>query len=62
LGGKNLRTPDPTLASLPHFAATYSSNFGALFCKFNYNGNADLAYCYFLDMNGAMHDEIFVTR
>jgi hypothetical protein len=62
LGGKNRRTPDPTLASLPHWATSYAAQFGALFCKFNYNGASDLAYCYFLDVNGTLHDEFFVSR
>lgn len=62
LGGKNRRAPDATLAGLPHWATSYADQYGSLFCKFNFNGNADLAYCYFLDVNGAMHDEFFVSR
>jgi len=62
LGGKSIRTLDPKLSSLPYWASTYAGNYGALFCKFNYNGNPSLAYCYFLDVNGTEHDSFFVNH
>lgn len=35
-------------------------NFGALFCKFNYNGDPATAYCYFKQIDGTILDEYTV--
>jgi Calcineurin-like phosphoesterase len=34
---------------------------GALICKYNYNGQADKAYCYFVQHDGVVRDSFFVT-
>jgi len=60
LGGHSIRNTDPSLVALPFWAATFSesnnANFGALFCKYNLNGNATRAYCYFKDIYGKIPD------
>ncbi len=64
LGGDSIRAQTDALANLPHWAAVYSStqnaNYGALFCKFNYQGIENQAYCYFKDIDGDMPDEFFI--
>lgn len=62
LGGRGMRKVDATLGALPHWDSTFADNHGVLFCKFNYNGNENLAYCYFLDIDGNQHDTFFMTR
>ena len=34
---------------------------GCVFCKFNLNGNADMAYCYFKQIDGEIRDEFFLN-
>lgn len=73
LGGGSIRNQDRCLPTTPPYgckgewAAIYTSdqqaNFGALFCKFTYNGEESKAYCYFKDIGGRIADEFYlVTR
>lgn len=61
LGGNSIR--DQELFD-PHWATAYTSTqnatFGALFGEFNLNGDATLAYFYFMDLNGVIQDYFFV--
>jgi len=63
LGGKEENHPfvDDN-ANLPHWASKYNAVSGALICVYNYNGLANVAYCYFKDINGAIIDEFFYTQ
>jgi len=67
LGGYALENANPSLAELPYWGATYCYNnsnyriFGALFCKYNLNGDASRALCYFKDINGVIPDSFQVV-
>jgi hypothetical protein len=58
LGGHSIRDQEQ---DWPWFDAIYTSdqhaNYGALFCTFNLNGQADRASCYFKDIDGDVPDE-----
>jgi hypothetical protein len=58
LGGCSIRNQDQ---EWPWFDAVYTSDqgadFGALFCTFNVDGQADHASCYFKDVDDAVPDE-----
>ena len=64
LGGRSIRSEDPELASNPWWASIYTAtqgaNFGALFCSFNKDGVANLAHCYFKDVDGLIPDEFHI--
>lgn len=33
-----------------------------MFCQYNYKGNENLAYCYFKDVDGNIHDAFKIHR
>lgn len=71
LAGRNIRNQDRCLpADFPYgckgeWASIYASDqgaqFGALFCTFHVNGQADKAHCYFKDIDGNIPDEFNLT-
>ena len=54
VGGVGLRTLDN--GNKPHFASTYSSDFGALFIEFNVDGDPKKARGYFKNVGGTIID------
>ncbi|NIM96225.1 MAG: phytase [Anaerolineales bacterium] len=58
IAGKSIRNQDQ---NWPWMAAVYTSdqnaNHGALFCRFNDNGNPNHASCYFKDIDGVVPDQ-----
>jgi hypothetical protein len=64
LGGQSVRSWDPTLEAKPWWAATAASNngvgYGALFCTFKVNGDANRANCFYEDVNGRFFDNFDV--
>ncbi|MDH3617441.1 MAG: Ig-like domain-containing protein [Nitrosopumilus sp.] len=73
LGGKSVRDQERCLPqNYPYgcngewasiYSATQDSRLlsGALFCEFNYNGQADKAFCYFKNTEGQTYDEFNIT-
>lgn len=62
-GGESIRSCVENLALANWWNATgcnVNLNFGALFCKFNYNGENDKAFCYFKQIDGEIIDEYVV--
>jgi hypothetical protein len=68
VSGQQVRTQDATLAANPWWASALSASSapalksGALICKFNYNGQVDLAYCYFKQVDGVVREEFFIKN
>eukprot|EP01127_Copromyxa_protea_P023379 TRINITY_DN8728_c0_g1_i1.p1 TRINITY_DN8728_c0_g1~~TRINITY_DN8728_c0_g1_i1.p1 ORF type:complete len:438 (+),score=47.67 TRINITY_DN8728_c0_g1_i1:74-1315(+) len=62
LGGRNLIDFNEDLENLPFWAAKYNEAFGVMFCKYNFNGDPNMAYCYFKDVEGGIHDEFRITK
>jgi len=63
IGGYSIRDfADDDYHTQAHWASTYATEFGALFCKYNVDGNPRLAYCYFKDLQGNTVDEFWMTR
>ena len=72
LGGRNIRDQNRCLPTTPPYgcngewANIYTSDQGAtdgaLFCAFNVNGRADIAECYFRDVDGNTPDQFTVTN
>ena len=62
IGGQNIRAQvqpsDAWWASI--YSSTQGATFGALFCTFNVNGQADRADCYFKDIAGNVQDQFTV--
>jgi hypothetical protein len=57
IAGKNIRNQDqnwPWMAAV--FTSDQDANFGALFCTFNINGQANRATCFFKDIDGVVPD------
>jgi len=44
------------------FATVSNSEFGALFCVYNFNGNSDQVYCYFKTVSGFIVDEFYFKQ
>eukprot|EP01127_Copromyxa_protea_P001418 TRINITY_DN11415_c0_g1_i1.p1 TRINITY_DN11415_c0_g1~~TRINITY_DN11415_c0_g1_i1.p1 ORF type:complete len:470 (+),score=115.78 TRINITY_DN11415_c0_g1_i1:38-1411(+) len=44
------------------WGSTYVGQGGALFCKYNFEGISNLAYCYFKTVDEKIIDEFFITR
>jgi len=61
VGGRERDSVDQSLGSLPHWAKTSGNKYGALFCKYNFNGMPDKAYCYFKSTDGEIVDEFFLS-
>jgi hypothetical protein len=55
LGGNDIR-PLNAVASMPHFAATYAGDYGALFIEFNVDGDPRKARGYFKNVGGVIVD------
>jgi hypothetical protein len=55
---RDIRTYDGWWAQL-HGANT-GADYGSLICKYNYNGDATLAMCYFMEQNGKIADTFYV--
>ena len=66
MGGHSIRGVDAGLDTNPWWANTYNSTnggqYGALFGKFNYNGDPTLAKFYFKDINNVTRDIFYVRR
>lgn len=66
LGGNSIRNQDAELYLNPWWASIYTAdqnaNYGALFCTFNYQGDARRAHCYFKDIDGRVPDQFDVLR
>jgi hypothetical protein len=62
-GGDSIRSCVSNFADANWWAKTGCNNnmdFGALFCKFNYNNNSKRAFCYFKQINGEILDQYIV--
>lgn len=62
LGGRAIVEEDVELSSSNHWASTFDDTFGVMYCKFNFNGNNDLTYCYFKDIAGNEQDTFYLYR
>jgi hypothetical protein len=68
VSGQQIRPARPELVENPWWASALSANStptlqsGMLICKFNYNGQVDLAYCYFKQVDGVVRDEFFIKK
>lgn len=63
LGGREVGSALNTeITSLKYWAKTFSSEAGALFCKYNYKGAANLAYCYFKTIKGTIIDQFYFLQ
>jgi hypothetical protein len=62
LGGKNIVSAEDENDKREHWGSTFSGNYGALFCDFNYMGNQDLTSCYFKDIDGDQQDSFMLYR
>jgi len=62
LGGHEKVELNTDISSLPYWAAAYDQASGALFCKYNYNGDSSLAYCYFKTIDGDVIDEFYYKQ
>jgi len=66
LGGKDERPASrcETEGDCPYWAARYTAQEGAmpsaLFCKYNYKGQKNRAYCYLKNINGEIRDEFTI--
>lgn len=65
LGGKSIRSPKSGLESNPWWGKTFNDrssgiNYGAHFCEYGVNGEANLARCFFETVDGFVVDEYFV--
>jgi hypothetical protein len=64
VGGKSIFHWNNTLREDPWWAAAHARNdglnFGALICKFNYNGQKDRAFCYFKQIDSVVLDSFLV--
>jgi hypothetical protein len=61
LGGNSIRDQElggPWWASI--YTSTQGANYGALFCAFNADGDANRASCYFKDIDGVIPDQFEV--
>ena len=65
LGGRGIRGWERNLNENPWWASCAASDNGvsdgALYCKFNYNGDARRAYCEFVDRTDRVWDTYFIT-
>lgn len=66
IAGHSIRDIDNYSDQNPWWASTYTlennANYGVLFCTFNYQKNADQAYCYFKDINDKIIDEFYLIN
>jgi len=62
LGGWELGGIRDDEKSESQWATTYREQFGATFCVYNYNGQEDLVYCYWKNIDGQVIDEWFVRQ
>lgn len=63
LGGRDTEHPlNEEISVMPHWAKAFTGESGALFCKYNYKGQANLAYCYFKSIKGTIVDEFYYTQ
>jgi len=66
VSGQQIRESLLRLRRNPWWASTIAADttpalkYGCVFCKFNYNGNSSLAYCYFKQTDGKIRDEFYV--
>jgi len=64
IGGKNVSSCSKANAKFPWFASALCKGnsllSGSLFCKLNYNGIADFAYCYLKQIDGQIRDEFYL--
>jgi predicted phosphodiesterase len=56
LGGVDTRSVNSTIARLPHWASTFSGDFGALFIEFHVDGDPRKAKGYFKTIGGSIID------
>lgn len=66
LGGHSIRPQNTEVPSQDWWASVYTTNqngtFGALFCEFNYNSDANQAHCYFKDINDKVIDDFYIKK